>query len=120
VSNKILISDTGISLKAHLSVSPLNKIPVVGVDHAPTYHTAFATEADTLSPALPMSVPVSGLIVRVPEQLGSASGPDTVSDHAVHTIVAANYGLFSTCLWPPIVHYCPLCKYPRYQNKISL
>jgi hypothetical protein len=67
--------------------------PVVGVDHAPT--TAFAKEAYTLSPGPPISMPVSELIL-VPKQLGSASGqgletPPTVSDHAVLTIVVANY-----------------------------
>ena len=62
-------------------------VPVIGVDHAPT--TAFAAEAFTLSPSLPTSVPV-------PNQLGSASvlgleTPSTVSNHAVLTIVVANY-----------------------------
>ena len=60
---------------------------MAGVDHAPT--TAFATEACTLSPGRPISVPVSG---SIPVQLGSASGqgleiPPTVSDHAVYIIV---------------------------------
>jgi hypothetical protein len=68
-------------------------VPVVGVDHAPT--TAFATEAHTLSPGLPFSVPVSRS-TPLPKQLGSASDlgletPPTVSDHGVHAIVLANY-----------------------------
>ena len=72
-------------------------VPVVGVDHAPT--TAFAAEAYTLSPSSPVSVPV-------PKQLGSPSGqglenPPTVSDHAVLTIVVANYWTFRARLWPP-------------------
>ena len=72
-------------------------VPVVGADYAST--TAFATEAYTLSPGPPTSV-------LVPKQLGSASGqgleiPPTVSDHAVLTIVVANYWSFSTCLWSP-------------------
>ena len=89
---------------------------VFGVDHAPTM--AFATEAYTLSPGPPISVPVSGSIVPVPKQLGSAlcsaSGAVletplalTVSDNAVLTIVVANYLSFSIRLWPPIVHYRP-------------
>lgn len=60
-----------------LSISPLNKVPVIGVDHALTTGTAFATEeyTDTLvSSGPPISVPFSGLIVDVPNQLGSASG----------------------------------------------
>ena len=80
-------------------------VPAVGVDQAPT--TAFATEAYTLSPGPPISVPMH-------EQLGSTSGrgletQPTVSDHAVLTIIVANYWLFSTCP-PPIVHYrrCPI------------
>ena len=85
-------------------------VPVVGVDHAPT--AAFATETCTLSPG---SVPVSASM-PVSEQLGSASGrdletPPTVSDHAVLTIVVANYWSFSKCLWPLIVHY-PHCLMP--------
>ena len=80
-------------------------VPVAGVDHSRT--TVFATEADTLSPGLPISV-------TVPKQLGSASDPGlesqpTVSDHAVLTIVITNDWLFSTCLWPHIVHYHPRC-----------
>ena len=64
-------------------------IPVVGVDHA-----GFATEAHTLPPIFPISVPVSASS-PVPKQLGSASGrgletPSTVSDHAVLTIFVAN------------------------------
>ena len=67
-------------------------LPVVGVDHAPK---AFATEAHTLSPGPPILAPISGSI-PAPKQLGSASGleletPSTVSDHAVHMIVVANY-----------------------------
>jgi hypothetical protein len=67
-------------------------VPVVGVDHAPT---AFATEAYTLSPGPSISVPISGSIPAL-KQLGSASSleletPSTVSDHAVHMIVVANY-----------------------------
>ena len=63
-------------------------VPVVGVDHAPS-----TSEPYTLSPGPPFSVPVSGLI-PVP---GPASGrglvetPPTVSDHAVLTIIVANY-----------------------------
>jgi hypothetical protein len=58
-------------------------VPVVGVD-APT-------EAYTLSPGHPISVPVSGSI-PVPKRLSSAShrgleSPPTVSDHVVLTIV---------------------------------
>ena len=87
-------------------------VPVVGVDHAPT--TAFATEAYTPSPGPPISVPVSGSISM---QLGSASGqgletPPTVSDHAVHTIVVANYWSFSTCLCPLVDRYHPHCLMP--------
>ena len=86
-------------------------VPVVGVGHAPT--TVFATEPYTLSPGLPISVPVSGS-VPVPKQLGSASGrgseiPPTVSDYAVLTIVVANYWSFSTC---PVVYYRPRCPMP--------
>ena len=100
-----------------LSISPM--VPVVGVDHTLT------TEAYTLSPGPPFSVPVSGLL-SVP---GPASGrgletPPTVSDHAVLTIIVANYWSFSTCLWP-LVHQCPHCpvlsrQYPRNQNKVTL
>ena len=65
---------------------------MVHVDHAPS--TAFATEADTLSPGPPILVPVSGSI-SMPNQHGSASvrgleTPPTVSDHSVLTIVVAN------------------------------
>jgi hypothetical protein len=61
-------------------------VPVVGVDHAPT-----TSVANTLSPGLPISLPVSGSIL-VPKQFGSASGggletSPTVSDHAVSTVV---------------------------------
>ena len=99
-------------------------VPVVGVDHIPT--TAFATEAYTLSPDPPDSVPVSGSI-PVPTQLGSASGggletPPTVGDLAVILIVVTNYWSFSTRprLRPPIDHYRPRCLlYPQNQNKIS-
>ena len=88
-----------------LSILPLNMVPVVGVDHAPT--TAFAAEAYTPS----LNPPI------VPEQLGSASGGEleiqpTVSDHAILTIVVANYWSFSTCLWPLIVHCRPRCLIP--------
>ena len=88
-------------------------VPVVGVDHAPT--TAFATEAYTLPPGPSISVPVSGSI-PVLKQVGSASGqgletPPTVSDPAVHAIVA-NYWSFSTYLWLPIDHYRPRCLTP--------
>jgi hypothetical protein len=77
---------------------------VVGIDHTPT--PALAMEAYSLSPGTPFSVPV-------PKQLGSASDlgletPLKVSDHPVLMIVVANYWSFSTCLWPPIVHYCPM------------
>ena len=86
-------------------------VPVAGVGHAPT--TAFATtEAYTLSPGPPNSVPVSGSLV--PKQLGGRgleSSP-TVSDYAVLTIVVANSLSFSTCLWPPIVYYRPCCPMP--------
>ena len=89
---------------------------VFGVDHAPTM--AFTTEAYTLSPDPPISVPVSRSIVPVHKQLGSALGSAsgavletplalTVSDNAVLTIVVANYLSFSIRLWPPIVHYRP-------------
>ena len=62
----------------------------------------------SLFPGLPILVPVS----PVPTQLGSASGGGletrpTVSGYAVLTIVVANYWSFSTCIRPPIVHYCP-------------
>ena len=107
-----------------LSILPLNMVPVVGVDHTPT--TEFAAEACTLSSGPPISVPV----LPVPKQLGSASGrglesPPAVSDHAMLMIIIANYWSFSTCLWPPIVHYhphypMPQCKYPWNQNEISL
>jgi hypothetical protein len=85
-------------------------VPVVGVDHAPT--TAFATEACTLSPDPPISVPASGsLLVHKQLQVGSATGrgetPPSVSDNAVLTIVVTNYRSFSTRLWSPIVHYHP-------------
>ena len=58
-------------------------VPVVDVDHAPA--TAFAMEADTLTPGLSI----------LPNQLGSAScqgveTPPTVSDHVVYMIVDAN------------------------------
>jgi hypothetical protein len=94
-----------------LSISPLNMVPVVGVDHAPTI--AFATE---VSPGPIISVSRS-IPVPTGKQLGSANSPGlgispTVSDHAVLTIVVANYWLFSTCLWPPIVHYRPRCPMP--------
>ena len=97
---------------ALFSTSPLNKVPVAGVDHAPT--TAFATEAYTLSPGSPISVPVSG---SIPVQFGSASGqgletPPTVSGHAVHTIFVADYWSFRICLWPPIDCYRPRCLMP--------
>jgi hypothetical protein len=90
-------------------------VPVVGVDYAHT--TAFATEAYSLSPGPPISMPVSGSI-PVPNQLVSAVGQGletapTVSDHAAFTIVVANYWSFSTCLWPYIVHYRP-----HYQMQI--
>jgi hypothetical protein len=94
-------------------------VPDVGVDHAPI--TVFATEAYTPtmtpSPGLPISVPVSGSI-PVPEQLSAGDReleletPPTVSVHAVLTIVIANYWSFSTCLWPPIVHFHPRCPMP--------
>ena len=66
-------------------------VPVDHLDHAPT--TAFDTEVRTL---LPISVPV-------PKELGSASDrgletPPTVSDHAMLTIVVANYWSYSTHL----------------------
>ena len=82
---------------------------VFGVDHAPTM--AFTTEAYTLSPGPPISVPVSRSITPVPKQLPSASGTvlETVSDNAVLTIDVANYWSFSTRLWPPIVHLRPRC-----------
>lgn len=59
------------------SVSPLNMIPVVGVDHAPT--TAFATKTYPQSPGPPITAPVH-------KQLGSGCGrgletQPTVSDH---------------------------------------
>ena len=81
-------------------------VPVVGVDHSPT--TPFATEAYTPSLGPPISVPVSGL-TPMPKQLGSAVGrgletPPIVSDHAVFTIVVANYWTF---LRPPLVRYRP-------------
>ena len=72
---------------------------VSGVDHAPTM--AFTTEAYTMSPGPPISVPVSRSIVPVPKQLGSALGSAsgavletpltlTVSDNAVLMIAVAN------------------------------
>ena len=81
---------------------------MVDVDHAPTI--TFTSEAYS-PPVPPISVPVSELI-PVPKELNSVSGqrlesPPTVSNHAVLTIVVANYWSFSTCLWPPVV---PLCK----------
>ena len=62
-----------------ISISPLSKVTEVGVNHSST--TSFATEAYTLSPGAPISM-------RVPKELGSASGqgletPPTVSDHAI-------------------------------------
>jgi hypothetical protein len=66
-----------------LSISPLNVVPVAGVDRAPT--TAFAAEVDTLFPGTPISVPV-------PMQLGSASDrglETTVSGQFVFTIAIA-------------------------------
>jgi hypothetical protein len=62
-------------------------VPLIGVDHVPT--PAFATEAYTLSPGSPVTVPA-------PKQHGSASGrrletQPTVSDHAVLTIVVTDY-----------------------------
>ena len=74
-------------------------VPVVGVDHAPT--TAFTTEAYALSQHPLISVPVSGPTL-VPKQLGPTGGRGletlpTVSDHAVLTIVIADYWLFSIC-----------------------
>ena len=85
----------------------LNRVPVVEVDHTPT--TTVATEAYT-GPSI--SAPISGMI-PMPKQLGSTSGqeletPPTVSDHAVLTIVVANYWPFSTCLYLPVVHYRPM------------
>ena len=110
-----------------LSISPLNKVPVVHVDHAPA--PVFSTEPYSPSPAPTIPLPVSGLI-PVPKQLDSASGGGletrpTVSDRAELTIVVANYWSFSTCIRTPVVHYRPRCpmlsrKYPRNQNKISL
>ena len=103
-----LLSDISLkqSLTLLLSTSPLSMVPVAGVDHA--FTTVFATEAYTLSPGSP----ISGS-----KQLGSTSGgglgaPSTVSDHAVLTIVIANYWSFSTCLWPLIVRYCLCCPMP--------
>ena len=88
---------------------------VVSIDHVlPATTFATLTEAHKLTPGLPISVPVSELI-PVPNQLGSAGGrgletPPTVSDHAVLTIVIANYWSSSTCLWQTTI----------VQNKISL
>ena len=94
-----------------LSISPLNMVPVVGIGHAPTTGTAFATEAYTLSPpGRPISVSVSKQLISATDR--GLETPPTVSDHAVLTIVVANYWLFSTCLWPPIVYYCPRCLIP--------
>jgi hypothetical protein len=78
------------------------------VDHVPT--TAFAAEGYTSFPGTTISVPV-------PNHLDSASGRGLealpkVSDHAVLTIVVVNYWSFRTCLWLPIVHYCPRCPMP--------
>ena len=95
------------------SRSPLNKVPVVRVDHA-TAPGMFSTKPYSLSPGPTISLPVSRSI-PVPKQLGSASGGETrptVSDHAVLTIVVVNYWSFSTCIWPPIVRYCPRCLIP--------
>ena len=81
-------------------------VPVVGVGHTPT--TEFATEAYSLSPGSPISVPVPKQL-----QVSSARGrgletPTTVSDHVLTTVVANNW-LFSICLRQPIVHpYCPM------------
>ena len=91
-------------------------VPVVGVDHAPT--TAFTAEAYTLSPGPLMSA------VPVPKQLGSASGqgletPPTVSDHAVLTIVVANYWTFSTRLWPPTGSRIRSDRYRSAQMRMS-
>ena len=78
---------------------------MTGVAHAPT---AFATEAYT---------PGTPVIVPIPKQLGSASGrgleiQPIVSDHAILTIVAANYWSFSTRLWLPIDHHRSRCPMP--------
>ena len=87
---------------ALLSISPINKVPVVLVDHAPAPVSLF--------PGLPNSVPVSGSIpMPGPKQLGSASGGGletrrTVSGHAVLAIIVADYWSFSTCIQSPIVH----------------
>ena len=81
-------------------------VSVAGVDHAPA--TTFAMEASTLASVPQISVPVSG---SIPVQLDSASdgeleSPPAVSDHAVLTIVAANYWLSSRRVWPPTVQHC--------------
>ena len=47
-------------------------VPVVGVDHAPTSTTAFATEAFTLAPT-PGPSPQAPISVYVYKELGSAS-----------------------------------------------
>ena len=83
--------------------------PEAAADHNPT-----ATEAYTLSSG-------PAVTVSVPKRLDSAGGggteieiQSTVSDHAVLMIVLllTNYSSFSTCLWPPIVHYRPRCPMP--------
>ena len=84
-----------------LRISPLNVVPVVGVDHAPT--TAFATEVFSGSP----------ISASVPKQLSSASGRvletlPTVSDQPALTIIVANYWSFSICLLSAVVNYRPL------------
>ena len=78
-----------------LSISRLNRVPLVDVDHAPT--STVATEAYTSSlSGPPISVSISG-VIPARNQLSSTSGPGkgletppTVSDHAVLTIVVVN------------------------------
>ena len=112
-----------------LSISPLNIVPVVGVDY--TDITATITKAYTQAPGIPISA--SDSLARsmsvVPKQLGFTGGrgldiPPTVSDCAMLLIVVANYWSFSICL-PPLALYRPRrlmsqCRYPWNQNEISL
>ena len=72
-----------------LSISPLNTVLVVDVDH-------------TLPPG-----PVSGSLGQLDSASDRLETSPTVSDHTVLTIVVANYWSFRVCLWPPIVHYRP-------------
>ena len=70
-------------------------VPVVDIDHAPT--TTVVAEAYTSSPPRPpSSVPISELI-PAPKQFSSSTSsigldtPPTVSDHALLTVVVANF-----------------------------